>query len=258
MGSSPLMRGKVSTASAATSLCRIIPAHAGKSMVYFNVWGDCQDHPRSCGEKLRAAKWQPPFKGSSPLMRGKVPVSRVCRHYDGIIPAHAGKRLCKPTQILCVWDHPRSCGEKGSPRFCARRRSGSSPLMRGKEFWRYPGMRMKGIIPAHAGKSLGPCKAARAPRDHPRSCGEKSLAFSVYAVGRGSSPLMRGKVHGNGGAGQVKGIIPAHAGKSHSGRGCPRPRRDHPRSCGEKDRFDAAVPKIVGSSPLMRGKGPPE
>ena len=171
------------------------------------------DHPRSCGEKCPQPVQRPACAGSSPLMRGKVWYTLTYGATARIIPAHAGKSLGRQNGNHPLRDHPRSCGEKCRYRVCAVTTMGSSPLMRGKEFWRYPGMRMKGIIPAHAGKSLGPCKAARAPRDHPRSCGEKSLAFSVYAVGRGSSPLMRGKVHGNGGAGQVKGIIPAHAGK---------------------------------------------
>ena len=71
---------------------------------------------------------------------------------------------------------------------------GSSPLTRGK--------------PPRTASSHSPTEA------HPRSRGENTGGVSVTAYDLGSSPLTRGK-HLNGlGKVTVKGLIPAHAGKT--------------------------------------------
>ena len=56
--------------------------------------------------------------------------------------------------------------------------------------------KVKGITPAHAGKSALRQRLPVAVEDHPRACGEKgSLVFSWFAP-LGSPPRMRGKVNG--------------------------------------------------------------
>ena len=67
---------------------------------------------------------------------------------------------------------------------------------------------------------------------------------------------MRGKLHDLARATGDGGLIPAHAGKTHAGRGHGRPGRAHPRACGEN--LGSAWLNVVpsGSSPRMRGKPP--
>ena len=152
----------------------------------------------------------------------------------GITPAHAGKRdttvwTCEP-----VRDHPRTCGEKFL----------QSPLCP------LPSR----ITPAHAGKRR--CKAAFCvwSWDHPRTCGEKCVLVLVCSFQIGSPPHMRGKVTTFDAGKLIPGITPAHAGKSIYFLVHRCARRDHPRTCGEKDvELKYPIPSL-GSPPHMRGK----
>ena len=109
--------------------------------------------------------------------------------------------------------------------------------------------------PACAGK--GSSAASRWPGgwDHPRVCGEKSLSSTYFLITLGSPPRVRGK--GGGGQNQVSraGITPACAGKSACG--CTSRCRcwDHPRVCGEKQKFLLRIRTFQGSPPRVRGKG---
>ena len=70
------------------------------------------------------------------------------------------------------------------------------------------------ITPAYAGKRHAYYKGVSKPKDHPRLCGEKSIATSLNEGNAGSPPPMRGKgicyKLGKG----LFGITPAYAGKS--------------------------------------------
>ena len=147
------MRGKVDAFNATYSDGGIIPAHAGKRYFSQRIEYGRGDHPRSCGEKSLLVCPLATILGSSPLMRGKVPDKlERCLEW-GIIPAHAGKRDKWP-------------GWYPLP-------EGSSPLMRGKGLSFAISSREYRIIPAHAGKRTLRICILTAPRDHPRSCGEK-------------------------------------------------------------------------------------
>ena len=52
--------------------------------------------------------------------------------YEGITPAHAGKSNRDVCPGIPSRDHPRTCGEKETPRCSGCRRLGSPPHMRGK------------------------------------------------------------------------------------------------------------------------------
>ena len=52
---------------------------------------------------------------------------------------------------------------------------------------------------------------------------------------------------------QNHGIIPAHAGNTRAGSGCPGWPGDHPRACGEHNAAGHGILRLVGSSPRMRG-----
>ena len=69
-----------------------------------------------------------------------------------------------------------------------------------------------GIIPAHAGLTFSGCAHGTPGRDHPRACGAHTTGPEVKAWRMGSSPRMRGSLLRVVDAGNVQGIIPAHAG----------------------------------------------
>ena len=90
---------------------RIIPAYAGSTLPAGSQASVTKDHPRVCGEHIRAVISFLLVKGSSPRMRGaRFPVSRLLVVF-GIIPAYAGSTW--PGRLFAVpaGDHPRVCGE---------------------------------------------------------------------------------------------------------------------------------------------------
>ena len=90
-GSSPLTRGKPSTARKRSSSVGLIPAHAGKT-ISMPVTGDrLRAHPRSRGENATARRSRRRHHGSSPLTRGKQNTPQKSTHRARLIPAHAGK-----------------------------------------------------------------------------------------------------------------------------------------------------------------------
>ena len=134
------------------------------------------------------------------------------------------------------------------------RRSGSSPLTRGKRIPSCGLLSRGGLIPAHAGKTLTPPRMRPGGRAHPRSRGENAYHRVDFSPVEGSSPLTRGKLDGAPGWQIIHGLIPAHAGKTWRTTGrCWRPTA-HPRSRGENDRDDINGATASGSSPLTRGK----
>ena len=110
------------------------------------------------------------------------------------------------------------------------------------------------ITPAYAGKSKVSWFFFLRSKDHPRVCGEKSMAVFWAAVVLGSPPRMRGKGEGF----QLDiveiGITPAYAGKRGKRKAMGRPLEDHPRVCGEKSPNGRKRPCVRGSPPRMRGK----
>ena len=70
-GSSPLARGKVVFTEGTDIPRGIIPACAGKSVIFSALAAFCQDHPRLRGEKFDDIIFARDLRGSSPLARGK-------------------------------------------------------------------------------------------------------------------------------------------------------------------------------------------
>ena len=110
------------------------------------------------------------------------------------------------------------------------------------------------ITPACAGKSRARKAAAAVRRDHPRVCGEKTMACSILRPMRGSPPRMRGKDRQGLRVQRFAGITPAYAGKSAHIAGAHPQSRDHPRVCGEKRLKELICDMAKGSPPRMRGK----
>ena len=152
----------------------------------------------------------------------------------GLIPTHAGKTRRRA--------------------LLPRRRSGSSPLTRGKPSGPIRSRCRSGLIPTHAGKTPGRRSARSGLEAHPHSRGENVARRRSVRASAGSSPLTRGKppipakVRGR------RGLIPTHAGKTRRRD----PRRDdgraHPHSRGENFDDDGGRRLDLGSSPLTRGK----
>ena len=131
---------------------------------------------------------------------------------------------------------------------------GSSPLTRGKLRARTCEPPSAGLIPAHAGKTSSVTPKARSTGAHPRSRGENSSSRRCRSSSKGSSPLTRGKRQAVYPAGNARGLIPAHAGKTPGHRCRSSPARAHPRSRGENEPASRSRRDAAGSSPLTRGK----
>ena len=152
MGSPPPMRGKVKFKTDLFSFSRITPAYAGKSLLLLELPAVRRDHPRLCGEKLYMPLWVSPRAGSPPPMRGKAVLRTTFSHTHRITPAYAGKSVYQHRGILCLWDHPRLCGEKRNHENRSRLVPGSPPPMRGKGKQAAQDLFDNRITPAYAGK----------------------------------------------------------------------------------------------------------
>ena len=253
-GSSPLTRGKLLLECCGRSRTRLIPAHAGKTRLSPLAASTAAAHPSSRGENPEIGADRPRDRGSSPLTRGKPGKLRLIQSRSGLIPAHAGKTARQPPRRAAHPAHPRSRGENLKSATLARNVTGSSPLTRGKLISLTPTVGRRGLIPAHAGKTVSVRITMSPFPAHPRSRGENRTRHGPRPYRPGSSPLTRGKpwlLLARVAAGR---LIPAHAGKTAPG--CPGPRRPgaHPRSRGENRALDTLNMCRVGSSPLTRGK----
>ena len=232
---------------------RLIPAHVRNTLPQLSSTSPGPAHPRSRGEHVRLWLLSMPLPGSSPLTRGTLICESAREDSPGLIPAHAGNTLSGACPVLMWWAHPRSRGEhtQGTGKMPAR--VGSSPLTRGTPTPGNGCHRRSGLIPAHAGNTIGGTPPHRGHRAHPRSRGEHTLGSSAAGCHRGSSPLTRGTRYLTSTFPWIFGLIPAHAGNTLSG-ACPVLMWwAHPRSRGEH-LFANRLERIArGSSPLTRG-----
>ena len=111
----------------------------------------------------------------------------------------------------------------------------------------------RGITPAHAGNSRGPCGGRNCSGDHPRTCGEQNPGDKSLTILRGSPPHMRGT--GISVARKINRyrITPAHAGNRHPLISSSLQYWDHPRTCGEQSFRWHRKKSSAGSPPHMRG-----
>ena len=211
-GSSPRMRGSPCTEPTRLSICGIIPAHAGLTYLFRGKIICPGDHPRACGAHNYAGVFCTGYMGSSPRMRGSLPPRCILPSPRGIIPAHAGLTRRGPSSAAGRKDHPRACG--AHPFFDPELPLdlGSSPRMRGSLTAMRTPLMQPGIIPAHAGLTIGVEAAWLVWRDHPRACGAHFENPSQMCYNRGSSPRMRGSPGRQVSVQEFTGIIPAHAG----------------------------------------------
>ena len=91
-------------------------------------------------------------------------------------------------------------------------------------------------------------------KDHPRGCGENTAYKSSSSYHLGSPPRMRGKRRDGTLLPASTGITPADAGKTYFLRILDFCIEDHPRGCGENDRWNCISTANKGSPPQVRGK----
>ena len=151
---------------------------------------------------------------------------------SGIIPAHAGLTRLPSRSTKAPEDHPRACGAHKRDVPLKRAMQGSSPRMRGSHQAFFLEIRIRGIIPAHAGLTSTIQMPSVRQGDHPRACGAHSPQCAWSDDHTGSSPRMRGSLHAVGVLVELLRIIPAHAGLTYRSRITHLPQRDHPRACG--------------------------
>ena len=213
-GSSPLTRGKRDSLSSAMIVLRLIPAHAGKTRDCLRRHSRGPAHPRSRGENTAGGLDRPEADGSSPLTRGKHRLP--CRSSFGrrLIPTHAGKTSPPRTRPASPWAHPRSRGENIQALDSSERAWGSSPLTRGKRVCQLVTPARRGLIPAHAGKTIEIHVSSFQFTAHPRSRGENLMITGISGARAGSSPLTRGKLSSAWEGIKSSRLIPAHAGKT--------------------------------------------
>ena len=228
------MRGKGADHLRSEVCLGITPACAGKSLLARTSSACPWDHPRVCGEKRQNLGPHTARKGSPPRMRGKVNQYVHDELRLGITPACAGKRRQPVHRATPRQDHPRVCGEKFFLLCCCAILKGSPPRMRGKGLWLVADFVFLGITPAYAGKSGFGSSSSAECWDHPRVCGEKWRIRWKNTQTTGSPPRMRGKAMPRLFLFPFWRITPAYAGKRLCFERTDRPRRDHPRVCGEK------------------------
>ena len=133
-GSSPLTRGKHILRVLEGKAERLIPAHAGKTVVTCFTMSPLRALPRSRGENVWSLRQTRRCSGSSPLTRGKQRPSASTLEIQRLIPAHAGKTVTRARCCTIGPAHPRSRGENAPATTRIARPGGSSPLTRGKHF----------------------------------------------------------------------------------------------------------------------------
>ena len=148
------MRGKPNSQISSLVAQRITPAHAGKTAEQQGSGIGRADHPRACGENVRACEEMQQPDGSPPRMRGKLCLRVAADSHARITPAHAGKTSPRQSGGKVPADHPRACGENRPRLCCTSRHGGSPPRMRGKPADFCDAVAGLRITPAHAGKTL--------------------------------------------------------------------------------------------------------
>ena len=135
------------------ALARLIPAHAGSTLVHAEWRKRKPAHPRSRGEHGEWKITHSPKDGSSPLTRGARRV--YLRQVDRLrlIPAHAGSTRERTPEGARASAHPRSRGEHSGFGAVAAVTVGSSPLTRGAHMERMNVHSEPRLIPAHAGST---------------------------------------------------------------------------------------------------------
>ena len=217
-GSSPLTRGRRGHLVARNRDPRLIPAHAGSTASARSACFQPRAHPRSRGVDSIYSTIGLAQAGSSPLTRGRLALYTARWSVFRLIPAHAGSTRLPSRGHQLQRAHPRSRGVDWLRAACIFLTVGSSPLTRGRPRGLGGGPSPLRLIPAHAGSTRSLSSPKPGSSAHPRSRGVDRLRKVGLLPASGSSPLTRGRlprpVHRRCRA----GLIPAHAGSTHTTR----------------------------------------
>ena len=195
--------------------------------------------------------------GPSPRVRGILPASEWPAGRARSIPARAGNPRPEWASAGSARVHPRACGESPTPAPAHRSGTGPSPRVRGIPRLRERRAARPGSIPARAGNPAGSRSSPGTSRVHPRACGESGPLPRAQLDVLGPSPRVRGIHRGRGEKRRRDGSIPARAGNPRRSADTPRPRRVHPRACGESPTTARRLDARRGPSPRVRGIPPP-
>ena len=167
-----------------------------------------------CGENGANMNFENRREGSPPRVRGKPKICMFLSWTTRITPACAGKTHWTAAGFAVLRDHPRVCGENGTPSTLVPALIGSPPRVRGKHDVVRGGAGDVGITPACAGKTLFSYLSSCQHQDHPRVCGENRASLETRVLTMGSPPRVRGKLAGLSIYLCGRGITPACAGKT--------------------------------------------
>ena len=233
-GSSPRVRGTVRKTSPEEPRARFIPACAGNGRVYHTDERGRMVHPRVCGER---SAWKPAsaaYSGSSPRVRGTVGPAESSPDHQRFIPACAGNGTRQPPAVARLAVHPRVCGERAFTNAILADVDGSSPRVRGTDWWHDVHVQRRRFIPACAGNGSSWLRVIVSSSVHPRVCGERANSTPMKSEMVGSSPRVRGTGPGATPAASRRRFIPACAGNGGNRRLTARTSTVHPRVCGER------------------------
>ena len=173
--------------------------------------------------------------------------------FNRFIPARAGNRTVAVGHGAGGAVHPRACGEQNRSSILAADSVGSSPRVRGTEFFVNTCGEIGRFIPARAGNSGEVSAFAVMVSVHPRACGEQRCTVCNSLSPIGSSPRVRGTEKGGNYMNENLRFIPARAGN----RGLELIQGNyppvHPRACGEQPHCSRRQLSHRGSSPRVRG-----
>ncbi len=234
LGSSPRVRGTQCHAQSYSVTHRFIPACAGNAPEIVPVLSILAVHPRVCGERAWVHDEVMIDAGSSPRVRGTRACYVFLSWFPRFIPACAGNALARRSRIHSSTVHPRVCGERPCTVCATVTRSGSSPRVRGTQFYSSLHQRGERFIPACAGNALRHPPPSRYGPVHPRVCGERKRSGITGVPSGGSSPRVRGTLAIPERRTAKRRFIPACAGNASAANAPGVSSAVHPRVCGER------------------------
>ena len=253
-GSSPRVRGRLTTRPALRECRGLIPAGAGQTILPQVLRRAMRAHPRGCGADWRLGTIMLIARGSSPRVRGRL-VPRVLDEAAlGLIPAGAGQTRHNHRRPRMAGAHPRGCGADPSSATRSPLTLGSSPRVRGRRDRRDARTEDVGLIPAGAGQTRVRFLGRQAQGAHPRGCGADTEWVGGLFRNPGSSPRVRGRPKGTGPENYRFGLIPAGAGQTYALARRGARQTAHPRGCGADPRPCPEGGTSEGSSPRVRGR----
>ena len=192
-----------------------------------------REHPRPCGEDLRALELMSARPETPPPVRGRLNGSMVGDSSQRNTPARAGKTLGHELLSRAQKKHPRPCGEDAGQRHASSRGAETPPPVRGRPSAAHLASPGLGNTPARAGKTSMQSLQPEIVRKHPRPCGEDLPSRIRRHASSETPPPVRGRRCHRGGVGNEFRNTPARAGKTGRKSDWTATWRKHPRPCGE-------------------------